>query len=76
MEERKGTAVEALLEQLIASGPNDIVGVSARAFELAMELERERFLRAGCNERTIERQGYANGYKTKRVDTPAGSVTV
>jgi putative transposase len=46
MDERKGTAVEALLEQLIASGPNDIAGVFARAFELAMELERERFLRA------------------------------
>ena len=76
MDERKGTAVEALLEQLIAQGPNDIAGVFARAFELAMELERERFLRAGRYERTPERQGYANGYKPKRVDTPAGSVTV
>ena len=76
MDERKGTAVEALLEQLIAQGPNDIAGVFARAFELAMELERERFLRAGRYERTTERQGYANGYKPKRVDTPAGSVTV
>lgn len=76
MDERKGTAVEALLEQLIASGPNDIGGVFARAFELAMEIERERFLRAGRYERTADRQGYANGYKPKRVDTPAGSVTV
>lgn len=76
MDDRKGTAVEALLEQLITQGPNDIAGVFARAFELAMELERERFLRAGRYERTTERQGYANGYKPKRVDTPAGSVTV
>lgn len=76
MDTRKDTAVEALLEHLIAQGPNDIAGVFARAFELAMELERERFLRAGRYERTTERQGYANGYKPKRVDTPAGSVTV
>jgi hypothetical protein len=60
MDARKGTAVEALLEQLIAQGPNDIAGVFARAFELAMELERERFLRAGRDERTPDRQGYVN----------------
>ena len=76
MDERKGTAVEALLEHLIAQGPNDIAGVFARAFELAMERERERFLRAGRSERRSERQGYANGCKPRRVDTPAGSVTV
>ena len=62
MDDRKGTAVEAILEQLITQGPNDIAGVFARAFELAMELERERFLRTGRYERTTERQGYANGY--------------
>ena len=38
--------------------------------------ERERFLRAGPYERTAARQGYANGYKPKRIDTPAGTVTV
>jgi hypothetical protein len=36
MDARKGTVVEALLEQLIAQGPNDIAGVFVRAFELAM----------------------------------------
>ena len=76
MDDRKDTGVEALLEQLITHGPNDIAGVFARAFELAMELERERFLRACRYERTVDRQGYANGYKLKRVDTPAGSVSV
>jgi putative transposase len=54
----------------------DIATVFARAFELAMQIERERFLRAGPYERTAERQGYANGYKPKRIDTPAGTVTV
>ena len=41
-----------------------------------MQIERERFLRAGPCERTAERQGYANGYKPKRIDTPADTVTV
>uniref|UniRef100_UPI000DBE5174 IS256 family transposase n=1 Tax=Roseovarius amoyensis TaxID=2211448 RepID=UPI000DBE5174 len=43
---------------------------------LAMQIERERFLGAGLYERTTERQGYANGYKPKRIDTPAGTVNV
>jgi transposase-like protein len=76
MDKGKDTVVEAILEQLIETGPTDIASVFARAFELAMRIERERFLRAGRYERTPERQGYANGFKPKRVDTPAGTVTV
>ena len=76
MDGRKDTAVEDLLEHLIEHGPSDIATVFGRAFELAMQIERERFLRAGPYERTAERQGYANGYKPKRIDTPAGTVTV
>jgi len=45
-------------------------------FEFAMQLERERFLRAGYYERTPERRAYANGYKSKLFDTLAGTVTV
>ena len=75
-QQQKDTAVEAVLEHLIEHGPSDIATVFGRAFELAMQIERERFLRAGPYERTAERQGYANGYKSKRIDTPAGTVTV
>ena len=76
MDRQKDTTVEALLEHLIEHGPGDIATVFARAFELAMQIERERFLGAGIYERTAGRQGYANGYKPKRIDTPAGTVTV
>nr|WP_218141133.1 transposase [Citreimonas salinaria] len=31
---------------------------------------------AGLYESTPERQGYANGYKPKRIDTPAGTVSL
>ena len=76
MNGRKDTAVKAILEQLIEHGPDDIAGVFARAFELAMQLERERFLGASHYERSSGRQGYANGYKPKRIDTPAGTVSL
>ena len=42
MDGRKDTAVEALLEHLIEHGPDDIATVFGRAFELAMQIERER----------------------------------
>jgi len=76
MDRQQDTGIEAILEQLIEHGPNDIASVFARAFELAMRIERERFLGAGHYERTANRQGYANGTKPKRIDTPAGTVTV
>lgn len=76
MDRQKDTGIEAILEQLIEHGSNDIAGVFVRAFELAMRIERERFLGAGHYERTASRQGYANGTKPKRIDTPAGTVTV
>jgi ATP synthase/Transposase, Mutator family len=50
--------------------------VFAQAFDLAMQIEREQFLGAQQYERSSSRQGYANGYKAKRIDTPAGTVTV
>ncbi len=76
MDRRKDTALEAVLEQLIEHGPGEMASVFARAFELAMQIERERFLGAGHYERTPQRHGYANGYKPKRIDTPAGTVNV
>jgi len=63
MDRRKDTAVEAILEQLIETGPGDLAGVFARAFDPAMQIER--FLGAGHYGRTPERRGYANGTKPK-----------
>lgn len=75
-EQRKVTALEAVLEQLIEHGPEEMAAIFARAFDLAMQIERERFLGVGLYERSAGRQGYANDYKPKRIDTPAGTVTV
>lgn len=76
MDLRHDTTIEAILEHLIANGATDLGRVFGQLFELAMQLEREQYLKAGRYERTPDRQGYANGYKPKRIDTPAGTVTV
>jgi len=74
MDRQKDTGFEAILEHLIEHGANDLATVFARAFELAMRIERQRFLGAGHDERRPARHGYANGSKPKRIDTPAGTV--
>jgi putative transposase len=76
MSETEGRIVAELLEQLIAHGPERMGEVFAGLFNLALRLERERFLAAGRYERTPARRGYANGYKAKRIDTPAGTLTL
>jgi putative transposase len=76
MPEHQDRIVAALMERLIADGPEAMGQAFAALFNLALRLERERFLGAGLYERTADRRGYANGYKPKRIDTPAGTVTV
>lgn len=76
MRNGQDTAIEALMEQLIANGSEDMGVVFASLFDLAMRIERERFFGAEHYERTSQRRGYANGTKPKRLDTPAGSLTV
>ena len=76
MQRTQDMAIETMMEQLIANGSEDMASVFAGLFDLAMRIERERFLGAEHYERTPLRHGYANGTKPKRLDTPAGTVTV
>ena len=76
MRSTEDTAIETLMEQLISNGAEDMGPVFARLFDLAMRIERERFLGAGHYERNADRRGYANGSKPKRIDTPAGTLRV
>ena len=76
MRRDQDNALEALMEQLIESGPEEMASVFAGLFNFAMRIERERFLGAGHYERTPERRGYANGTRSKKIDTLAGTVTV
>ena len=76
MPEPQGTIIAELMEQLIQTGPEGMAQAFTALFNLAMRLERERHLGAEAYERNAERRGYANGYKPKTLDTPAGTVTV
>jgi transposase-like protein len=76
MQDQQHSVLSALLEQLIRTGPDGMAQVFTALFNLALQLERERFLGAGHYERNPERQGYANGFKPKKLDTAAGTVTV
>jgi hypothetical protein len=59
MSQTQDTIVAALMEQLIAEGPEGLAHVFTTLFNLAMRLERERFLGAGLYERHPDRRGYA-----------------
>ena len=74
MRSDQDNVLEALMEQLIENGSEDMAPVFAGLFNLAMRIERERFLGAGHYERNSERRGYGNGTKPKKIDTPAGTV--
>ncbi len=74
MDLRHTTTIGTVLEHLIANGATDLGRIFGQLFELAMQIEREQHLKAG--HRTPERQGYANGYKPKRIDTPTVTVQV
>jgi len=76
MDLRHDTTIEAILEHLIATGATDLGRVFGQLFEMALQIERERYLRAGHYERTAERRGYANGYKPKTIDTPVGTLSI
>ena len=76
MPDSKDTAIATLMEQLVAQGPDGMAEVFTGLFNLAMRFERERFLGAAHYERSPERRGYANGYKSKKIDTPAGTLTL
>ncbi|MBB4268024.1 IS256 family transposase [Roseospira visakhapatnamensis] len=76
MQDIQGKVIAALMEQLIQTGPEGMAEAFTALFNLAMRMERDQHLGAGHYERSNARQGYANGYKPKKVDTPAGTVTV
>ena len=76
MPDEQTNGIDDVLELLISQGPNGMATAFARLFNLAMRIERENFLGARHYERSEDRRGYANGVKPKRIDTPAGTVTV
>ena len=72
--QQENTAFDQAMELLIKNGFNEIATPICTLMNAAMKIERARFLNAAPYERTDKRQGYANGYKNKTVNTRVGSI--
>ena len=64
-----------LLEQIASEGFDILPELIRILVNAAMQIEREKYLRAGTYERSPERCGYGNGYKPKTVKTRLGEIT-
>jgi putative transposase len=70
------TIIATVMEQLMAEGPQAMAQIITALMNLAMRMDREQFLGAGHYERAAERRGYANGTKSKLIDTLAGTLSL
>lgn len=70
----KSTTMNQLMELLIQDGPDAIADAIVTLLNQAMLTEREQVLQAAPNQRTANRQGYANGYKPKTITSRVGEL--
>jgi transposase-like protein len=63
------------LEQISEQGTEFLPELIRILVNAAMQIERQKHLGARWHERTPERQGYANGFKPKTVQTRVGGIT-
>lgn len=69
------TLPKELLEQITEQGLDAVPEMIRIIINTAMQLERQAHLGAEPYERTLERLGYANGFKPKTVSTRMGQIT-
>jgi len=68
------TAFGALVEEVLENGVEGLAHAVSILFNEAMKVERSRALAAQPYERTPERNGYANGFKPKTLNTRMGKL--
>lgn len=64
-----------MLEQIASQGFDVLPDLIRTVVNAAMQAEREQHLNAAPYQHTPERQGHANGYKPKTVQTRVGAIT-
>lgn len=64
-----------ILEQIAEQGLDTLPDLIRTVVNMAMKVERQRYLRADPYERSDDRHGHANGYKDKTVKTRVGEIT-
>jgi transposase-like protein len=67
-------AFDDLMNVIIDHGPAAMATALATLMNHAMQIEREHVLKAESHQRTDQRQGYANGFKPKTLNTRVGQV--
>lgn len=67
---------ESMIEQLITDGMDGVANVLVTLLNEAMKIDRSRHIQARAYERSEERNGYANGYKPKTVQSRLGKLEV
>ena len=70
----ENTKYQALLEDVIENGYDNMTSAVISLLNEAMKLDRSRHLQATSYERTEDRNGYANGFKPKTVNTRLGKL--
>ena len=74
--QEENPVVDHVMAVLIEHGPAAMASAFATIMNLAMQIERQQALKAESHQRTDERQGYANGFKSKTMRTRVGEVSL
>lgn len=72
----KDNLVEEIVKGLIGYGADGLRPVLEKLFNASMKIERSQALGATPYERSEERQGYANGFKPKELQTRMGALSL
>ena len=75
-QEKENNLLASLMQMVNENGLEAVAETFRILLNEAMKIERDQSLGAGLYERTDNRQGYANGYKPKSVDTRMGRLMV
>jgi len=68
------TGLEEVLELLKADNPTPLISALQLLMNAAMVFERQKALGAGPYERSEQREGYANGFKPRTLNTRMGAL--
>lgn len=70
----ESSAIRDLVDLAMEHGPDAMAAAFATLMNHAMQIEREQVLKAESHQRTADRQGYANGFKPKMLNTRVGQI--
>ena len=74
--QNNNTLIEEIMKSLISKNDDGLKVVLEILFNIAMKEERNQFLHADSYERSLNRTGYANGYKPKNLKTRMGNLNL